>query len=65
MFQISNLKKTLKTQLTESDEAMQMDSRESSTSQEARKRSCKSKSGRPLGKSWFKSLTLSIDMDKN
>ena len=49
--QIINLKKVLKTQINDNDEAMQIDSREtSSTSQEARKKSSKVKPSRSTGK---------------
>ncbi|XP_055920366.1 COP9 signalosome complex subunit 7 [Eupeodes corollae] len=54
--ELINLKKTLKTQLNESDDVMQTESRESSTSHEARKKSCKSKSARPSGSFKFSSL---------
>jgi len=55
--EIINLKKALKTQLTDADEAMTSDQRETTPGQECRKKSCKSKSGRPSGKSWFKPFT--------
>lgn len=54
--ELINLKKTLKTQLHEADEVMHTDLRESSTSHEARKKSCKSKTSRPSGSFKFSSL---------
>lgn len=57
IFQIINLKKTLKTQLTDTDEAMTSEPRESTSGQDVRKKASKSKTARPSGKSWFKSFT--------
>lgn len=48
--EISNLKKTLKTQTNDTDEAMATDSREAASGMELRKKSTKSKN--PKGKSW-------------
>lgn len=47
--EISNLKKTLKTQLTDTDEAMTSEPRESTSGQEVRKKASKSKTARPSG----------------
>lgn len=58
LFQIVNLKKAIKTQAVESDEAMAIEnSREIAGGPELRKKSSKSKSLKGCGKSWFKNLS--------
>ncbi|CAD7094248.1 unnamed protein product [Hermetia illucens] len=49
--EIINLKKTLKTQLTDTDEAMTSEPRESTSGQDVRKKASKSKTARPSGSS--------------
>lgn len=56
MFQITNLKKALKTQANDTDEAMATDSREAHSGTENRKKSIKVKNAKGTGKWSLKQL---------